>query len=131
MSELKTGIKAEVSTIVTESSTALSMGSGALEVFATPAAAAMVEKAACKLLEPYLEEGITTVGTKLCIDHVSASPIGSRITASAELTEIDGRRYVFAVRAEDELGEIIRGTHERFAVKSERFMEKTITSHKI
>ena len=116
MSELKTGIKAEVSTIVTESSTALSMGSGALEVFATPAAAAMVEKAACKLLEPYLEEGITTVGTKLCIDHVSASPIGSRITASAELTEIDGRRYVFAVRAEDELGEIIRGTHERFAV---------------
>ena len=127
---LTPGMTAQASAEVNDSNTALTMGSGSLEVFATPAAAALLEKAACKLLEPYLDEGMTTVGTKIYIDHVSATPKGSVITATATLMEIDGRRYTFSVWAEDENGEIVRGTHERFAVKSDRFMEKTISSHK-
>lgn len=127
---LQPGTTAQVSTEVNSSNTALNMGSGSLEVFATPAAVALLEKAACKLLEPYLDDGVTTVGTKICIDHVSATPVGSIVTATAELTEVDGRKYVFSVYASDENGEIVRGTHERFAVKSDRFMEKTISSHK-
>lgn len=127
---LQPGAIAQVSAEVNEENTALKMGSGSLEVFATPAAVALIEKAACKLLKPYLEDGVTTVGTRICIDHVSATPLGCTVTATAELTEIDGRRYVFSVRADDENGEIVRGTHERFAVRSDRFMEKTINSHK-
>ncbi len=124
MDGLKIGTKAQANTQVNASNTALSMGSGALEVFATPAAVALVEAAACKVLAPYLEEGITTVGTKMNIDHIKASPLGAMITATAELIEIDGRRYVFAVSARDEAGEIVVGTHERFSVNVDRFMSK-------
>ena len=58
------------------------------------------------------------------IDHIKASPLGAMITATAELIEIDGRRYVFAVSARDEAGEIVVGTHERFSVNVDRFMSK-------
>ena len=106
------------------------MGSGALDVFATPAVVAYMEMAACyavnDLLEEddLLEEGLSTVGTKIDIAHIKASPIGETITATATLKEIDGRRLVFDVTARDSKGEIANGTHERFIIKVDKFLAK-------
>ncbi len=118
-------IIATVTETVTEANTALSVGSGSLKVYATPAMLALMEKAACKALEPVLADGETTVGTLLNVKHLSATPVGMQVSATAELLEKDGRRYVFKVTASDECGVIGEGTHERFAVLSEKFTEKT------
>ena len=64
------------------------------------------------------------MGTEIGVSHVKASPVGARITASAELVEVDGRRLVFAVRAWDERGTIGEGSHTRFVVDRDRFMSK-------
>ncbi len=118
-------IIATVNETVSEENTALSVGSGSLKVYATPAMLALMEKAACKALEPILGEGETTVGTLLNVKHIAATPVGMQVSATAELLEKDGRRYVFKVTATDECGVIGEGTHERFAVLSEKFTEKT------
>ena len=70
------GIKGYAERIVTESDTAKAAGSGNLEVFATPFMVALMEKAACESIQPYLEEGQSSVGTKLDIAHYSATPVG-------------------------------------------------------
>lgn len=100
------------------------MGSGALDVFATPAVVAYMEMAACKAVNGYLEEGLSTVGTKVDIAHIKASPIGETIEATAKVKEIDGRRLVFEVSARDSKGEIANGTHERFIIKVDKFLAK-------
>lgn len=125
MSEIKTGITNTITVKVDESMLAVNVGSGSLEVLATPTVAALMEKAAAELVQPYLEEGITTVGTMISLEHISADPLGAEVKASAVLTEIQERKYVFELTAEDSAGIIARGRHERFTVKSERFMEKT------
>ncbi len=102
------------------------MGSGTLEVFATPAMVALMEAAAYRSVAEALEPGTGTgtVGTLMNIQHVSATPVGMRVTAESELVEIDGRRLVFTVKALDEAGVIGTGTHERFIVADEKFMAK-------
>ena len=124
MENITIGIENTVHSTVTNENTAQAVGSGSLPVLATPAVAALMEKAACELLTPYLDEGITTVGTKISIEHISASPIGADIRASAVLTEADGRRFAFELSAYDNSGLIARGTHERFSVMSESFLKK-------
>jgi len=124
MKELITGTETTVKDTVSDRNTALTMGSGTLPVLATPAVAALMEQAACTMLTPYLPEGITTVGTELAIRHISASPIGADISATAVLTEIDGRCYRFDVKAFDNGGLIAEGTHTRFSVKSDSFVQK-------
>lgn len=101
------------------------MGSGDLEVYATPAMAALMEKAAYKTVLPYLDENEATVGTMLSIEHLSATPMGMQVKATATLTEVNGRALKFTVEAHDETGLIGKGTHERFVVGAERFMQKT------
>lgn len=100
------------------------MGSGTLEVFATPAMIALMEKTACESVQPYLEEGCGTVGTALNIKHVSATPVGMTVTCESVLTEVEGRRLTFIVLASDEHGLIGEGTHERFIVNNEKFQSK-------
>ena len=124
MDELTIGKECTILFRVEEPQTALAMGSGTLPVLATPAVAALMEQAACTMLTPYLPEGITTVGTELTIRHISASPIGADISATAVLTEIDGRCYRFDVKAFDNGGLIAKGTHTRFSVKSDSFVQK-------
>lgn len=109
---------------VGDGNTAVGMGSGDLPVFATPAMAALMENAAMMAVAGHLPAGSTTVGTEIGVSHVKASPVGARITASAELVEVDGRRLVFAVRAWDERGTIGEGSHTRFVVDRDRFMSK-------
>ena len=118
-------IIATVTETVTENNTALSVGSGSLKVYATPAMLALMEKAACKAIESLLSEGETTVGTNLNVNHVAATPVGMKVTATAELVSRDGREFTFKLTASDEKGIIGEGTHKRFSVFSERFTEKT------
>ena len=118
-------IKATVSELVVPEKTAASVGSGSLAVYATPAMLALMEKAACTAIESLLGEGETTVGTMLNVNHLSATPVGMKVSATAELLEHEGRKYVFRVTASDDAGLIGEGTHERFAVLSEKFMSKT------
>lgn len=121
---IKTGISAKVSVPVRKENCASAMGSGSLDVFATPAVVACMEMAACKAVNGYLEEGTSTVGTKVDIAHIKASPVGETIEATAVLKETDGRRLVFNVAARDSKGEIANGTHERFIINVDKFMAK-------
>ena len=118
-------LKATVTDVVTENNTAATIGSGSLAVYATPAMLALMEKAACEACASILNEGETTVGTLLNVNHVSATPVGMQVSATAELISRDGRKLVFNVTANDESGAIGNGTHERFIVLSDRFTEKT------
>ena len=122
---LETGIHGRAEAVVCEQNTARAMGSGDLPVFATPCMVALMEDASWRAVAPYLEEGQGTVGTKLSISHDAATPMGMKVWAESTLTEIDGRRLVFEVRAYDERGQIGQGTHERFIIKLQRFLEKT------
>lgn len=118
-------VKATVNDIVTDNNTAVSVGSGSLAVYATPTMLALIEKAACVALEGVLNDGETSVGTLLNVKHIAATPVGMKVSATAELIERDGRRLVFNVTANDECGLIGEGTHERFVVNSEKFIQKT------
>ena len=122
---MEVGIKNSVTMTVTENDTARAEGSGSLEVYATPAMIALMEKTCCEAVAPYLEDGQSTVGTKIDVSHVSATPVGMNVTAECELTEIDGRRLLFSVEAYDDAGLIGKGTHERFIINCDRFSEKT------
>lgn len=122
---LKTGIKGHQELTVTQELTAKNMGSGVMDVFATPAMLALMEKTAFTSVMPYLNDGCGSVGTKVDIEHVASSPIGMKITCDSELVEIEGRKLVFKVEASDEKGLIGKGRHERFIVENKKFQEKT------
>ena len=122
---LKTGIKGHQELVVTQELTAKNMGSGVMDVFATPAMLALMEKTAFTSVAEYLNEGCGSVGTKVDIEHVASSPVEMKITCDSELIEIEGRKLVFKVEAYDEKGLIGKGTHERFIVENKKFQEKT------
>lgn len=121
---LEIGITGEQSITVTEALTAKVVGSGTLEVYATPSMLALVEKTAMRSVAPYLEQGTGTVGTALKVEHLAPTPVGMRVTAKTELTELDRRRLVFSVKVYDEAGLIGKGTHERFLVDERAFQAK-------
>ena len=121
--ELKTGIKNHSELTVTDNETAASAGSGGQPVFSTPHMIGLMETTAWSSVEPYMEEGKSTVGTRIDVRHLSASPIGAHISCESELIEIDRRRLVFRVTASDDAGPIGEGTHERFIIDIDRFME--------
>ena len=121
---LTVGIQGEKKEQVTQENTALTMKSGALKVYATPAMIALMEQAAYKSVAAELEEGKGTVGTLMNVSHISATPLGMEVTAKSELVEIDRKRLVFKVEAFDERGMIGEGTHERFVIDNEKFQEK-------
>lgn len=119
------GIKNEIIMNVTKDKTAAVVGSGLLEVFATPAMIALMEQTASESVMGMLEDGTTTVGTKINVDHLSATPVGMEVYCISTLTAVDGRKLCFEIEAFDDEGLIGRAYHERFIVASERFMQKT------
>lgn len=121
---MELGIRGTQSVEVVDSNLACTMGSGDLPVFATPAMIALIEKTASESVIPYLEMGMSTVGTHLDIAHSSATPIGMTVVCETELVEIDRRRLVFKVRVYDKAGDVGSGTHERFIVDARKFMDK-------
>ena len=118
------GLKGRAETVVSDANTAQAACSGALPVFGTPFMCALMEEAAWKSIAPHLEPGQSTVGTRLEVSHDSATPVGMKVWAETEITEVDGKRLVLTVAAFDERGPIGRGTHERFIVTDERFLAK-------
>ena len=118
------GLKGTAEADVTAENTARTMGSGSLEVFATPAMCCLMEKAASDLMDRLLDGGRTTVGISLQIAHSAPTPVGMHVRAEAEITAVDGRRISFRVTASDDSGEIGSGTHERFIVYRDRFQER-------
>ena len=124
MFEEMIGKKQTAQWTVTKERLASSMGSGTVDVFATPAMIALMEYTAMSLVQPYLPEGITTVGTSVNITHQNPTPEGAAVRAEAEVIETDGRRFAFRVTVWDEVGLIGEGTHERCTIKRERFQEK-------
>jgi predicted thioesterase len=121
---MEVGLKYESTVVVSPSNTAATLGSGDMDVFATPAMVALMENAAMLAVAAHLPEGSATVGTQMNTSHIKASPLGATITASAELTEVEGRKLTFAVKAWDEKGTIGEGVHTRFVVDRERFLSK-------
>ena len=111
-------------TVVTTENTAKAIGSGNLEVFATPMMVALMEEAACNCIADVLSTEQSSVGTAISVAHTAPSRIGATITATAVLEEADGRKVVFTVTACDDTGEIGTGTHTRFIVDAQRFMQK-------
>lgn len=100
------------------------MGSGTLRVFATPAMIALIEGCCAESVEGLLDEGITSVGTHLDIEHLSASPIGAGVVCKSTLAAFDGRRLDFSVEVYDNAGLIGKGTHTRYTVKADSFLKK-------
>jgi len=125
MSELSRGVRGTQQEIVTEKNVACALGSGGLAVYATPCMITLMEYCAMESVKPYLPAGSSTVGTRLDIKHLSATPMGMTVRCETELIEVDRRRLVFNCRAFDDAGLIGEGTQERFIVDNAKFMEKT------
>lgn len=118
------GLKGRAETTVNDNNTAKAACSGALPVFGTPFMCALMEEASWTSIAPHLEDGEGTVGTKLNISHVSATPVGMKVWAESEVTAVDGKRIELKVSAYDEKGLIGEGTHERFIITNDRFTAK-------
>ena len=125
MSNLTPGITGKKSVVVTMENTAFAMGSGTLRVFATPAMLALAEGCCAESVEDLLGEGITSVGTSVSLEHLSASPVGAGIVCKSRLDAFDGRRLDFSFEVFDNAGLIGKGSHTRFTVKADSFMNKT------
>lgn len=121
---LKEGLVFTSKTIVSDSNTAETLGSGNMKVFATPAMIALMENAAMKAVANYLPEGSSTVGAEMSTTHIKPSALGETITATATLIEIDKRKLSFKVQASDSEGVIGEGKHIRFIVDKEKFLSK-------
>lgn len=122
---IEIGKKFEIKILVSENDTAKAVGSGTLEVLATPRMIALMEEAAYKCIADDLEEGTSSVGTLMSVEHLSATPVGMEAYAVAEVSAVEGRKVSFTVEAYDEKGIIGKGTHDRFIVFSEKFVNKT------
>ena len=118
---LQVQMHGEARTKVTGENTALKFGSGKVDVFGTPAMIALMEEASINTIDKKLPEGFATVGIELSIRHIAATPKGMNITASAELTEIDGKRLVLKVEAFDEVEKIGEGIHQRYIIELDKF----------
>ena len=118
------GLRHSETLLVEHKDTAAVYGSGALEVFATPAMIALMEKTCLESVADKIGEGNTTVGIAVNIKHLKASPVGSTIRCEAELVEVDRRRLVFDVKCFEDETLVGEGIHERFVVDSQKFMSK-------
>ncbi len=121
---LPTGLQAEKCEQVTTANTALSYGSGSIAVYATPAMIGLMEAAALAAVDSRLPAGMATVGIHAAVSHLAATPVGMKIRASAELIEVNGKKLSFRVEAFDEREKIGEGTHLRYIIHTEKFLQK-------
>lgn len=121
---LTTGLRGTAERTVTPENTAVACGSGSLPVFGTPFMLAMMEKATCNAISAELEEGQSTVGVSMDIQHTAPSPVGMAVRAEATLTEVNGKMLTFSVTAYDQAGEIGSGIIRRCIIRSESFLSR-------
>jgi fluoroacetyl-CoA thioesterase len=123
--ELTAGRRAEITVVVGEQDTAAALGSGDVPVLGTPRLLALAEAVTVRALDGALAPGQTSVGTSVRLEHTAASPVGMRVTVTAELTAVDGRRLAFAVEAVDGAGTVAGlGTVERVVVDRDKFLAR-------
>ena len=121
---IEVGMKGRAETVVTQDNTAQAVGSGLVPVFATPYMIALMENAAVNAVQARLAPDEGTVGTRLDVTHDAATPIGMKVWAEAEVTAVEGRKITFSVSAYDETEKIGGGTHERFIIRTDRFLAR-------
>lgn len=121
---LEVGMKHMEKFIVDDASTAKALGSGGLEVFATPSMIALMEKTCKVLADSKLEEGRGTVGISISTNHKAATPVGMEVRCECTIIEVDRNKITFAVKCYDEVEEIGEGIHERFIIDNEKFLSK-------
>ena len=123
---LEIGKSYTIEQVVTPEMTARAIGSGGLEVFGTPFMMAMMEHAAMDCVQPDLPEGKGTVGVDIASSHLAPTPVGMKISATAEVTGVsaNGKMITFKITASDEDGLIGEGTHTRAIIDNARFMQK-------
>jgi len=121
---MEIGLTYTSTVVVSKENMAVTMGSGDLEVFATPAMVALMENAAMNAVAGELPEGSTTVGALMNTSHIKPSAVGDTVSATATLKEVEGRKLTFEVKTEDSKGVVGEGTHVRYVVDREKFMAK-------
>ncbi len=119
--DLPAGLTGTAELVVGDQHTAPKVGSGRIRVLATPVMINLIEAAALAAVEQSLPDRHQSLGTRLDVTHVAATPVGMRVRATAEVVRVEGRTVHFKVRAEDERELIGQGTHERVVVNVERF----------
>lgn len=124
---MEKGLKGKKEILVDTEMTARKVGSGSLDVLATPCMIALMEGTAEASVQKELAEGQGTVGTSVSVRHLAATPVGLRVTCETELLEVNGRELCFSVKAYDERELIGEGTHTRFIIDNERFFQKAMS----
>ena len=124
LSKLQLGRTGSADLLVGAEHTAPHVGSGRVPVLATPVMINVIEAAALAAVEDLLPAGAQSLGIQLDVRHFAATPVGMRVTATAELTGIDGRTLTFRIEARDEIEVIGDGTHQRVVVNVARFDER-------
>jgi fluoroacetyl-CoA thioesterase len=124
MDKLVPGIRGTVAWQAAERHSAEWWGSGAVPVFATPSLVGLMEAAAMEALRGYLPDDETTVGTRIEVSHLAATPLGDEVRAEATLASVNGRRLTFDIVAHDTAQKIGDGRHERVIVSRERFLSR-------
>jgi len=124
MGELKIGMSAETSQLVTERDTAATIGSGLVAAYSTPSMIALMERASVAAIQPHISEGQTSVGVEVDIKHIAATPVGMQVRARASLIEIDRNRLRFRVEAWDEVEKVGEGLHVRALLDRLRFEQQ-------
>ncbi|MCF6470209.1 thioesterase [Nonomuraea sp. MG754425] len=119
------GLRAQMLIVVEMEDTAKRIGSGDVPVLATPRLLAVAEATTVRAVERHLAPGETSVGTRVELEHLAASPLGTQVRVGVELTEVDGRRLVFAFEAHDDHTVVGKGTIERVVVDRARFLART------
>ena len=123
--EFQVGLSAELTEETTESHAAPHLGSGGTSFYSTPAMIALMERTSIQALQPYLQEGESSVGVKVNVSHIAATPIGQKVRCQVTVEAIHGRRITFAIEAYNEKEKIGEGTHERVLISVQRFASKT------
>lgn len=124
MKEVQLHAKCQEEVIVDEAKLAYNVGSGIVSVYATPMMIAAMEHAAVQCLQPFLEEGETSVGVLMHTTHDAATPAGMKVRISAEIIAVDRKKVTFSIIAQDEKDIIGKASHERFVVMKEKFEAK-------
>jgi len=124
MDNLTVGIKGCQSEKVTPENTARAVGSGDIEVYATPSMIALMEKAAYTSVQNLVPDDCATVGISVKIEHLAATPLGMTVSCESELVTVEGKKLTFEIVARDEKDVIGKGIHERVIVNKTRFIEK-------
>jgi fluoroacetyl-CoA thioesterase len=122
--DIAPGLVGEVEIVVQPPDTADALGNAGMHVLATPRLVGLVEEAAIKAVQAALPAGAGTVGTRLDVKHLAATPVGMRVRARAVLREVEGRRYVYDVEAHDDQEKVAEGVHERFRIDQARFLQR-------